>query len=165
MFLRLCLLFVLVPFAELMILVKMSHKFGFLHTIVLVVGTGVLGAALARHEGLRAWTRVQTALGRGKLPGMEVLDAFLILIAGLLLLTPGLLTDLVGFTLLISPSRRQIRLLLANWLGKHISANPFAPPSHQQSSRFRAADDEEIIDVEARPVADPDTQRFQNGDK
>ncbi|MEM8962111.1 MAG: FxsA family protein, partial [Acidobacteriota bacterium] len=93
MFFRLLLLFTLVPLIELAVLVWLGQWVGLLPTIALVFVTGVLGAYLARRQGLITWTRVRAAMARGELPGEALIDALLILIAGAVLLTPGLITD------------------------------------------------------------------------
>jgi len=113
---RLALLFVLVPLLELALLVRIGQVVGLLPTVALVVLTGVLGAALARAEGLRTLLSVQRELAAGRLPGAALLDGLAILVGGALLLTPGLLTDVVGFALLIPPSRRWLRGRVRSWL-------------------------------------------------
>lgn len=105
---RLILLFTAVPFAELALLLWIGGEIGVLPTVGLILATGILGAALARHQGLATWRRFEGALAAGRLPGRELLEGFLILLAGALLLTPGVLTDAVGFTLLLPPVRRWI---------------------------------------------------------
>ena len=103
---RLFLLFTLVPLAELWLLLRIGAWVGLLPTLALVVGTGIAGAWLARREGTRCWAAVQTELRAGRVPGEEILHAFLVLAAGLLLVTPGILTDLTGLALLLRPVRR-----------------------------------------------------------
>jgi UPF0716 protein FxsA len=103
---RLFLLFVGVPLLELFILFQVGQWVGLWPTIGLVVVTGMAGAALARLEGLRIIWKVRGELAKGKLPGGALLDGLAILIGGALLLTPGILTDLVGFSFLLPPSRK-----------------------------------------------------------
>jgi UPF0716 protein FxsA len=103
---RLFLLFTLVPLAELWLLLRIGAWVGLLPTLALVIGTGVAGAWLARREGVRCWAAVQAELGAGRVPGEELLHALLVLAAGLLLVTPGILTDLTGLALLLRPVRR-----------------------------------------------------------
>ncbi|MCH7527539.1 MAG: FxsA family protein [Planctomycetes bacterium] len=105
MFLLLLILFVTVPLVELALLIRIAQAIDLLPTIILVVVTGIVGAALARREGLKTWTRVQADLADGRMPTAEIIDAFLILVAGVLLVTPGIITDLVGFSLLVPPIR------------------------------------------------------------
>jgi UPF0716 protein FxsA len=103
---RLALLFVGVPLLELFILVRLGQVVGLWPTIGLVVLTGFVGASLARLEGLRTLWRIRGELARGQLPGKALLDGLAILLGGALLLTPGILTDIVGFSCLLPPTRR-----------------------------------------------------------
>jgi len=103
---RLALLFVGVPLLELLILVQLGQVVGFWPTMGLVVFTGLAGAALARQVGLRALWHIQSELARGSLPGKALFDGLAILVGGALLLTPGILTDLVGFSFLFPPTRK-----------------------------------------------------------
>ena len=105
MFGKLLLLFIGIPFLEMMILIKLGEIFGFWATLWLVILTGVIGATLARMEGLKAYLNLQRALQAGDMPGEHMMDALLILIAGLVLITPGLLTDIAGFLILIPWTR------------------------------------------------------------
>ena len=105
MFLRLFLLFTLVPVVELYILVKLGTTFGVGLTLLIVIGTGILGATLSKREGLKVWFRIQEEMQNGRFPGNELLDGCLIFAAGALLLTPGLLTDILGFLMLIPRTR------------------------------------------------------------
>jgi UPF0716 protein FxsA len=108
MFLRLLALFTLVPLIELFLLIEIGRRIGFPATIGLVLGTGVLGAWLARREGLKTLQRVQAEWREGRVPTQALVDGILILIAGAVLLTPGLLTDLAGFFLLLPFGRRVV---------------------------------------------------------
>lgn len=115
---RLILLFTLVPAIELALLIWVGRQIGVMATLALIVITGVLGASLARSQGLATYSRVQKALAAGRMPGRELLEGLLILIAGAVLLTPGLLTDATGFALLVPPLRRAVaRRLAARWKG------------------------------------------------
>jgi hypothetical protein len=102
---RLLALFVIVPLVELVLLIRLGQWLGLLPTIAFVVITGVIGAALARNEGLRTLGRIQSDLRSGRFPVGRLLDGGLILFAGGLLLTPGILTDIVGLSLLVPGSR------------------------------------------------------------
>ena len=105
MFGRLLLLFITVPLIEVLILIKLGSLFGFWPTIILVIGTGILGAFLAKLYGLTIWNKIQQDLQAGKMPADKLIDGLLILIGGIVLLTPGLLTDILGFMLLIPYTR------------------------------------------------------------
>jgi len=117
---RLALLFVLVPILELAILVQLGRVMGLWPTLGLVLVTGVLGAVLTRAAGLRAYLSVQQELAGGRLPTKSLLDGLSILVGGAFLLTPGLLTDVVGFSLLFSPTRRWIQGRVGRWLEKQV---------------------------------------------
>ena len=106
---RLALLFVIVPLLELALLIQMGQLVGFWPTITLVVFTGVTGAWLARMEGLRTLWKLREDLESGRVPGQAIMDGMAILAGGALLLTPGVLTDLLGFGLLLPGSRRAIQ--------------------------------------------------------
>lgn len=108
MLLRLFLLFTLVPLVELALLIRIGGLIGLGPTLGLVLVTGAAGAWLARREGLRSWLAVQRELGAGRVPGEELVHGMIILVAGALLVTPGVLTDMVGFTFLARPVRRRM---------------------------------------------------------
>lgn len=106
---RLALLFVVVPIIELMLLIELGQYIGLLPTLGLVMLTGVTGAWLARAEGMRVFFKFQRELASGRLPGQALLDGISVLIGGAFLLTPGVITDFVGFSLLLPFSRRWIQ--------------------------------------------------------
>jgi UPF0716 protein FxsA len=106
--LRLFLLFTLVPIAELAILIRLGGLFGFWPTLALVLGTGAAGAWLARREGLRSWLAVQGELATGRIPTTELVHSLVILVAGIVLITPGILTDIAGIALLFRPVRSRL---------------------------------------------------------
>lgn len=118
---RLIFLFVAVPLVELAILLQVGQWIGIGPTFALVVVTGVAGAALARRQGLRAFMAVQRELAEGRLPGRSLLDGLSILVGGAFLLTPGILTDFVGFSLLIPASRRWLQRLARRRLERRMS--------------------------------------------
>lgn len=122
MFLKLFLAFTLIPFVEIYLLIKIGAQVGAFNTIVIVILTGLLGASLARLEGIKTMTKVRDSLNRGDLPAEEMLDAMLIFVAGIVLLTPGFLTDLTGLALLVPRARnwfkRWLRRKFDEWLEK-----------------------------------------------
>jgi UPF0716 protein FxsA len=105
MFAQLLLLFIGVPLIEVLILIQLGSQFGFWPTILLVIGTGILGAYLAKLHGLTIWNQIQNDLRAGRMPADKLVDGLLVLIGGVVLLTPGLLTDILGFMLLIPYTR------------------------------------------------------------
>jgi len=102
---RLILLFTIVPLAELYILIKIGTHIGGLNTILLVIVTAMLGGWLARLQGLRTLRQIQRSLSQGQIPAEELVDGVLILAGGILLLTPGVLTDLFALGLLFPVTR------------------------------------------------------------
>ena len=120
MLLRLFLLFTVVPIVELYLLLVLGRHVGFLPTVALVLFTGALGAWLARSQGLATLNEIRTQQSMGRLPTTALVDGLLILIAGAVLLTPGLLTDLAGFFLLVPQGRRWIRATVQRKLEESI---------------------------------------------
>ena len=112
MFLKLLLLFSLVPLFELWLLIRVGGYVGLLPTILLVASTGVVGASLARSQGFLVINQIQGNLNSGKLPANSLIEGLLILIGGVMLLTPGLVTDIAGFSLVLPKSRAWLRELL-----------------------------------------------------
>jgi UPF0716 protein FxsA len=113
----LALLFLVVPFAELFVLLQVGQVLGVFETIGLLVLISVVGAWLVKREGLGVLRRAEARLREGGMPGRELVDGVLILFAGALLLTPGFLTDIVGILLLLPPVRAALRSSTVRWLG------------------------------------------------
>lgn len=120
MFLRLLLLFTLIPIIEVFLLLEMSEHFGLLASIIIVLGTGIVGAWLAKLQGFLALNALRGELVQGRLPADKVIDGVLILIAGVVLITPGILTDIVGLSLLLPPVRSAVRKFATAWLTKRV---------------------------------------------
>ena len=112
MFFKLLILFIIVPLLELALLIKIGTLIGTLNTILVILITGILGAALAKQQGLGVITRIREDLALGRIPSDELFNGVCILIGGFLLLTPGLLTDVLGFCLLIPATRQGIKKYL-----------------------------------------------------
>ena len=106
------LIFIVVPIAEIAVFIQVGRHIGVLPTLLLIVANAVVGLALVRWQGFATLRRAQESLARGVLPARELMDGLLILAAGLLLLTPGLVTDAVGWLLLLPPTRAVIRATL-----------------------------------------------------
>ena len=113
MFGRLFALFIIVPVLDLVVLVWAGERIGFWPTVALILVTALVGSWLAKREGLAAWQAVQRKLTTGGLPGPELIDGLVILVAGAFLLTPGFLTDVAGLLGLIPMSRALIRKALS----------------------------------------------------
>lgn len=118
MLLQLFLLFTLMPLLELWLLFRLGGMFGFPTTITIVLLTGMAGAALARWQGWQAMNRIRSEMNQGMLPAQAIGDGAMILVAGVLLITPGVITDIVGLSLLIPPVRSVLKKGLQLWLSK-----------------------------------------------
>lgn len=105
-------LFIVVPIAELYVIIKVGELIGVLPTLALLLADAVLGSMLLKHQGRGAWRRFSEALAQRRFPGREVADGVLIVVGGTLLLTPGFISDVAGAFLLLPPTRALARRLL-----------------------------------------------------
>jgi UPF0716 protein FxsA len=105
----LVLIFILVPLAELYVIIQVGGVIGLGPTLVLLLADALLGSMLLRHQGRAAWVRFNRALAENRLPHKEVFDGVLIILGGALLVTPGFITDIFGLILLIPPTRAIVR--------------------------------------------------------
>ncbi len=121
MFFRLLLLFTTIPLIELALLVVIDRHIGLPATLALVVATAMVGAWLAKSQGVRVLTRLQSELQAGRMPAEPLLDGLMIFIAGAVLLTPGLLTDLFGFFLLAPAGRSLVRRVVVKRLKRRFA--------------------------------------------
>lgn len=124
--LRLFLLFTIVPLLELMLLLQIGGLIGLWPTIAIVIGTGFAGAWLARREGGRSWRAVQSELAGGQIPGEELMHGLFVMIAAVVLVTPGVLTDLAGLALLVRPVRRRLITGLRKRFESRLVAGPMS---------------------------------------
>lgn len=113
-------LFIAIPMLELFILVKLGTVIGFWPTVAIVLITGILGASLARLQGFLVFRQIQNELQSGQIPADKMVDGLLIFIGGVVLLTPGLLTDLAGFAMLIPFTRNIFKKYLKGKFEGHI---------------------------------------------
>jgi len=127
MLLPLVLLFVVVPIAELAVVIEVGQEIGVLWTVALLVADSIAGSVLMRSQGRTAWRRFNDAVAAGNVPAREVLDGTLVIFGGLLLLTPGFLTDILGLVLLIPPIRAVVRAALVRRLAHRMVASMSAP--------------------------------------
>ena len=109
MFFRLLLVFILTPLVEMAILIELGKRFGAWHTVGIIVLTGIIGASLAKTQGLQVFRNLIKSLHHGELPHNHLIEVFLLLVGGALLITPGLLTDIAGFVLVLPWTRRLVR--------------------------------------------------------
>lgn len=111
---KLLLLFILVPALELALLIELGSRLGTAPTLLLLALTGILGAFLARRQGLGALRAAQEQMQRGELPAGPIVDGILILVAAVLLITPGVMTDALGFLLLVRGFRDRVKSILVS---------------------------------------------------
>lgn len=116
MLFKLFLVFTIVPAIELVLLIVIGTHIGTLNTIAIVLATGFLGAYMVRAEGLNVLTRLQRTVAEGGFPGEDILDGVMVLVSGALLITPGIITDVVGFLVVIPQTRELIKNALKNYL-------------------------------------------------
>jgi len=120
MLLLLALVFIVLPIAELVVLFRLGTSFGVLPTVALVLGTGFAGAVLAKAQGMKTFRAMQREMAAGRVPSREILDGISVLVGGALLLTPGLITDVMGLALLFPPTRRALQVLARKWLERQM---------------------------------------------
>ncbi|MGH8975608.1 MAG: FxsA family protein [Acidimicrobiia bacterium] len=116
----LAVVFLVVPIAELAVIITVGSQIGVLNTIALLIAISVMGAWLAKREGLGVLRRIQAQLDAGRMPGTELVDGFLVLFAAALLLTPGFLTDCLAIALLFPPVRAVVRRTLRRFFAARI---------------------------------------------
>lgn len=120
MFFKVFLLFVVFPIVELIFLIKIGTLIGITSTILLILFTAIAGAYMVKTEGLGVMYRFKDNLSKGIFPEEEILDGVLVLVAGALLITPGVLTDFIGFLLVFPPSRGLIKVWIKRYIRKKI---------------------------------------------
>ena len=121
MLIRLFILFAVVPVIEVYLLIKVGSLIGPLPTVALLLAISMVGAWLVRHQGFELMRRIQSELAQGRLPAAELLDGAMVLVGGVLLLTPGFFTDFLGLFFLIPATRALIKQLVGLWLQRRLS--------------------------------------------
>lgn len=121
MFIKLLILFTFIPILEIIVLIEAGRQIGVMSTISLVILTGIAGAFLARSQGFELMMRIQSDLQAGRVPAEELFDGAMILAGGVVLLTPGFCTDLIGFMLLTPFTRSYIKKWLRRWIEKKVA--------------------------------------------
>lgn len=149
----LILAFVTLPVAELLLLVVLIQLTNdWLLVLAVVILTGIIGAALAKRQGLQAWSRIRTALAKGRVPGHEILEGLCIAVAAAFLVTPGVITDIAGFLLLVPAIHRWLARRLAAHFRRKLDV-PTTARRHQPR-RHRSNSGGTVIDVDAEAVDD-----------
>lgn len=167
MLLRLFLLFAIVPPLELYLLLRLANIAGIGTTILIVISTAMIGSMLARQQGLLAWWRFRDALAHGRMPSTEIADGLMVIFAAALLLTPGLLTDAIGFTLLIPFTRQFVRRWLVSRVSQNMSVNTAVFRQGFDHRNESSIDDSDTIDAQFRPSQkhpenEPPSNRLRN---
>lgn len=137
-------LFIVVPIAELYVIIQVGEAIGVVPTLLLLLLDAVLGSLLLKHQGRGAWRRFNEAIAQRRFPGKEVADGLLIVVGGTLLLAPGFLTDIVGVFLLIPPTRALARAVLKRFtVGRFTvigvpgaGAGPFGPGGQRPTRAY-----------------------------
>jgi UPF0716 protein FxsA len=151
----LILLFILVPIAEIFVIIQVGQAIGALPTVALLIVDSILGAWLLRSQGRRAWASFTEALAAGRIPHMEILNGALVILGGAFLLTPGFISDAVGLLFLIPPTRAAIargitRMLKRRgplrWTGVVVQGGRRPPPPRPYA---------EPVDPERPPELEP----------
>lgn len=122
MFARILILLLVVPLVELVLLFRIGGWIGFFPTAGLLILTAILGSVLVKREGLSVWRRFQERLTRGELPGDQIVDGMIVLASGVMLISPGVITDVIGILGLIPLTRIPIRRLVLKRMAKGVSS-------------------------------------------
>ncbi|UFS71011.1 FxsA family protein [Geomonas sp. RF6] len=130
MFSRLFLVFLIVPVIEIYLLIKVGSVIGGVPTVLALLLISAIGAYLVKSQGLKTFSMIRSELGHGHLPAAQLLDAFLILVGGLLLMTPGFFTDFLGIFFLIPATRILIKRWLGLWLQAKLASGRFVMRRH-----------------------------------
>lgn len=166
MFQILLLLFILVPIVEIAVLLQVGSLIGGLNTLLLIIVTAVVGATLVKQQGMQNWMTMQAKLAQGQMPGLEMAGGLLIFLAGVFLITPGFVTDLVGLAFLLPPTRHAIaRTMMKRMIVRSGSASSTQfhfrqRTTHSGSRPGNAANDDEgtVIDGEYSEQRGPGKQ-------
>lgn len=145
-------LFIIVPIAELAVIIQVGQEIGVWWTIAILVADSILGSLLMRSQGRLAWRRFNDALRSGRVPAREVADGVLVIFGGALLLTPGFLSDIFGILFLLPPTRAVIRRVFLREAMKRITVSMAGVAMPPRGGAYRADDVEgTAVDVDPRP--------------
>lgn len=161
MFYKLLLIFVIVPLIELYFLLEISQFIGVFTTVLVIIFTGAAGVSIAKRQGYQVINNIRSTLNAGKMPTDDLISALLILIGGVTLLTPGFLTDITGFLLILPGSRDLIAAFAKKYFLKYVKENKvevhYGKQFKQRQSKDSTNDNsykEDYIDVEVEEVED-----------
>jgi UPF0716 protein FxsA len=159
----LVLLFVIVPIVEIVVIIQVGQVIGAWWTVVLLVVDSLLGAWLLRREGARAWRAFRQALQEGRWPGDEVAQGAMVIVGGTLLLTPGFVTDVVGFILLIPVSRRVLSRTVRSRVRERVIGDMPGGPGLGPRDRRRGHGPRNTFDVEVVDIRREDAPPPSDG--
>ena len=134
----LVILFIVVPIAELYVIIQVGQAIGALPTIAILLADSIIGSMLLRAQGRTAWRRFNAAMAEGRVPAREVLDGALVIFGGAFLITPGFLTDIIGLFLLLPPTRAVIRRVLVRVFSRRFVVATVGSAAGGAAARARA---------------------------
>lgn len=143
MFINLLLMFTIVPVLELFVLIEIGGHIGTMNTIALIILTGIIGASFAKSQGAQIIYEIRSALNQGQIPGKELLQGAMILAGGILLLTPGFITDLVGFSLLFPITRLFYTRAALSYIKKKFKTGKWHVTTYPGTTSSNNQDDDE----------------------
>lgn len=147
MLFKIFLIFVILPLIELTLLLCLAQWTGVPATLAVILITGLGGSLLAKSQGFKTYRQIQLELAAGRMPGQAMIDAVMIFVAGALLITPGVLTDVLGLSLLIPPCRAFYRRQLLHWIKTHFKVQTIVqPPGDAPWRRSQVIDSRVIVD-------------------
>lgn len=141
-------IFVLIPLSEIMVFINVSSEIGLGMALLIALITAVLGGFVVKYQGINTMITAQKSLQAGRIPSKELFDGLCLVAAGAMLITPGFITDAIGFALLVPAIRNKIRIKLA--------ASAKFETMHFESPNQNRPDDPNIIDVEYETIEDDD---------
>jgi UPF0716 protein FxsA len=150
--------FIVVPIAELYVIIQIGGLIGVLPTLALLLADAVLGSLLLRHQGRGAWQRFNQALAERRFPGREVADGLMIAVGGTLLLTPGFITDIFGLLLLAPPTRAIARRLLRGYAARRFVIVGATGSAQDAYRRYDSTGRHYDFDGSAEEIEDDDPQ-------
>ncbi len=149
-------LFTIVPLVELLLLIPLGQQIGTLPTIGIVVATAMIGAVLGKSQGTGAWNRITSEFAQGQLPGDAITDGLIVLVACVLLITPGVLTDITGILLLIPATRAPVRRYLKGRWTKRLQNGTVTYIDLAAGRASHTYSDSDVIDVTPSSTSDSD---------
>jgi len=156
-------IFVVLPFTELMILLKIGAEWGVLPTLGLIIVTATIGYQLFRHQGMSTWQRVNQKVAQGEMPTSDMTEGVLILMAGVLMITPGLITDTIGLLCLLPFTRRPLLKLLGKRLMAKVTV--YSSATSQTSEDPYRSNSGKVFDGEAHEVKEAPSENTRQLDR